>query len=303
MLHAYILWYGDILVAYGFCALLAFLFRKMSVKKLLVFGILLFMVPFFLYMMFGWSVQFWPEEAVTNMLANWSPSEELIIKETTALTGNLLEQMAHRIPTLIFMQIFVFAIFTGWRAGGLMLIGMALYKSDILSAQRTKRFYLIMLLGGFVLGLPLIIWGINRHFAAQWDYAYSMFIGSQFNYWGSLFLAMGYIAIVMLIAKSTALNRITRPFAAVGRTAFTNYLAQTIICTFIFYGHGLGLFGQVERKMQILIMLGVWILQLIISPIWLKYFKFGPAEWVWRSLTYWKRQPFLVKNASVVSNN
>jgi len=106
----------------------------------------------------------------------------------------------------------------------------------------------------------------------------------------------------MLISKSTSLNKITRPFAAVGRMAFTNYLAQTIICTFIFYGHGLGLFGQVERKIQILIVFAVWIAQLIISPIWLRYFKFGPAEWIWRSLTYWKLQPFLVKNASVVSN-
>jgi uncharacterized protein len=79
--------------------------------------------------------------------------------------------------------------------------------------------------------------------------------------------------------------------------ALTNYLLQTLICTFIFYGHGFGLFGQLERSQQILVVFGVWALQLIISPLWLSYFRFGPAEWVWRSLTYWKLQP--MKNNTV----
>jgi uncharacterized protein len=95
----------------------------------------------------------------------------------------------------------------------------------------------------------------------------------------------------MLICKSTCLRRITGRFAAAGRMALTNYLLQAIICTTIFYGHGLGLFGQVERTGQILIVFGVWIIQLWVSPVWLRYFRFGPAEWIWRSLTYWRLQP------------
>jgi uncharacterized protein len=73
--------------------------------------------------------------------------------------------------------------------------------------------------------------------------------------------------------------------------AFTNYLVQTVICTTIFYGHGFGLFGSVERTGQILIVLAVWALQLWYSPLWLRHFRFGPAEWLWRSLTYGRPQP------------
>jgi uncharacterized protein len=74
--------------------------------------------------------------------------------------------------------------------------------------------------------------------------------------------------------------------------AFSNYLGQTVICTLLFYGHGLGWFGRVERTGQILIVAAVWALQLVVSPLWLRYFRFGPAEWLWRSLTYLKLQPF-----------
>jgi uncharacterized protein len=74
--------------------------------------------------------------------------------------------------------------------------------------------------------------------------------------------------------------------------ALTNYLMQTIICTTIFYGHGLGMYGRVERTGQFLIVIAIFMCQVALSPIWLRYFRFGPMEWVWRSLTYGKRQPF-----------
>jgi uncharacterized protein len=172
-----------------------------------------------------------------------------------------------------------------------MLVGMALLKWGVITAQRSPRFYRTMLAAGFVIGLPVVIYGVTRNFAAGWALGYSMFLGWQYNYWGSLFISLAYIGAVMLICKSNPLEKFTRPFAAVGRLALSNYLLQTIICTTIFYGHGLGLYGKVERIGQIAIVIGVWILQLVISPIWLRKFRFGPAEWLWRSLTYWKIQP------------
>jgi uncharacterized protein len=90
------------------------------------------------------------------------------------------------------------------------------------------------------------------------------------------------------------LPRLQHAFSAVGRTALTNYLLQTLIATTIFYGHGLGWFGSVERTAQLAIVFAIWALQLVVSPIWLRYFRFGPAEWAWRSLTYWRRQPLRV---------
>ena len=73
--------------------------------------------------------------------------------------------------------------------------------------------------------------------------------------------------------------------------AFTNYLMQSVICTLIFYGYGLGYYGKIQRYEQAYVLAGVWAFQLVFSSIWLRYYRFGPLEWLWRSLTYWKRQP------------
>jgi len=291
MMHAYLLWFGDILVAYGLCALIAFLFRKISPKKLLIIGLIIISVSSLLYLFFGWSVSYWPPETFQNTMPFWKPNQQIIDKEISVYQSGWRSQMAHRIPTAIRFQTFVFMIFIGWRAGGLMLIGMALFKWGVLSAKRSNRLYIALMAIGFGIGFPLVLWGVARNFAAEWKLDFSMFYGSQYNYWGSLFVALGYISMVMLISKSALLEKFIRPIAALGRMALTNYLLQTIICTTIFYGHGLGLFGQVQRSFQILIVFGVWILQLIISPIWLRFFKFGPVEWLWRSLTYLKLQP------------
>ncbi|MFQ5632630.1 MAG: DUF418 domain-containing protein [bacterium] len=188
----------------------------------------------------------------------------------------------------------VFLFFASWRAGGLMLIGMALYKWGVLTGERSGKFYFRLLAIGFVIGFPLIIFGAFRHFEANWPLDYSRFTGQLFNYWGSLGVSLGFISAIVLTCKSQAAKKITKSIAAVGRTALANYLVQTIICTTIFYGHGFGLFGEVERTSQILIVLLILIPQMIISPIWLRYFRFGPFEWLWRSFTYLKPQPVRV---------
>ncbi|MCK4226686.1 DUF418 domain-containing protein [candidate division WOR-3 bacterium] len=293
MMHAYLLWYGDILVAYSICAISAYLFRRIIPKKLLIIGILIFSVSSLLYFFFGWSMPYWPKESLQGTMSFWNPGIEKVNAEISAYQGGWLPQMSHRIPASISFQTFIFFILTGWRAGGLMLVGMALYKWGILSAKCSKRFYYTLMSIGFVIGIPIIAYGIVRNFAENWSIKYSMFLGWQYNYWGSLFITLGYICLIMLICKSEVLEKLTRPFAAVGRMALTNYLMQTVICTLIFYGHGFGLFGKVERTQQILFVFGIWVFQIIVSPIWLRYFRFGPAEWLWRTLSYQKIQPMV----------
>lgn len=119
---------------------------------------------------------------------------------------------------------------------------------------------------------------------------FSMFLGEQFNYVGSVATALGYAGLLMLFSKSEGCAGMKSRFSAVGRMAFTNYILMTLIGTLLFYGHGLGLYGSVERKFQALIVLAVWVLILIISPLWLKRFRFGPLERIWRALTYWSWQ-------------
>jgi uncharacterized protein len=215
----------------------------------------------------------------------------MVADEVAAFQGGWLAQMEHRVADSWEMHTYVFLLYMGWRICGMMLIGMALFKWGIFTAQRSRQFYTRMMLLGFLLGFPLVIGGVRQNFAHNWEFSYSMFAGSQFNYWGSILVAFGYIGMVMLIVKSERIPSIVNRFAAVGRMALTNYFLQTLICTTIFYGHGLGWFGQVERTGQVLVVLAVWAFQLIVSPIWLNHFRFGPFEWLWRSLTYWQWQP------------
>ena len=291
VIHGYIFWHGDILYTYAVCGLLAFLFRKLKPVKLFITGIFVVSIASFLYLFFGFTISYWPAEAYTSNLQFWQPSPEIIEKELAMLRGGFSSQLEYRIPMTLTFQTMVFLIWNGWRAGGLILVGIALYKWGILSAGKTKKFYIISALAGYGIGIPIILYGVQRNIGAEWLMDYSMFFGWQFNYWGSLFVSLGHISIVMLCLKSERLKKIKNSFASVGRMAFTNYLAQTLICTTIFYGHGFGLFGNVDRLSQLMIVIAVSLALIPFSVGWLKYFRFGPVEWLWRTLTYWKIQP------------
>jgi uncharacterized protein len=291
LLHAYLLWHGDILVAYSLCGMLAFVFRKKSPKKLAWISLVFFVVPSLIYMLFYFSLPYWPEEALNNMMQTWSPDDATILKEITAMQGSWIQQMEIRAPMALFMQTGLFLMGSSWIVLSMMLLGMALYKWKIMSAERSVKFYTTLAIFGLFVGYSLAGIGAYLNFSHGWELRYSMFLGGYFNYVGSVAVALGYIAIVMIICKSVSWGWFKNLFASVGKMAFTNYILMTLIATFIFYGHGLGLFGEVDRIYQLLITFGVWVIILIISPIWLKYYRFGPLEWLWRSLTYWKRQP------------
>jgi len=289
--HGFLLWYGDILATYGLVALVTYLFWRRSPRVLLVVGLVVVSISSLLSWMFGASIPYWPPEAIEGMLSFWKPGAEAIASELAAYGGSWIAQMSERAPGMVEHLTVVFWTTMLWRTGGLMLIGMALYKWGVLSAERSRRFYWTAAGVGLVVGLPLIGLGVARRFAADWALEYAFFQGGQYNYWGSLLVALAYVSLIMLLAKSKPLGGVSRRLAAVGRMAFTNYLMQTVVCTTIFYGHGFGLFGTVERSIQILIVFAVWIFQLWFSTFWLERFRFGPAEWVWRSLTYMKPQP------------
>jgi uncharacterized protein len=300
LMHAYLLWYGDILVSYGLCGLLVFLFRKMSPRKLLIIGLIGICITSLVLVLLDWSLPYWPEENLKMSMQSMHPGEEYIAWEIDVYRGGWRDQMAHRVPTALSFQIPIFLLMIFWRTTGLMLMGMALFKWGIFTAGRGtelcgrfdfKKLYRNFLVVGTGVGLAMVIAGWFAHFRHNWSIDYSMFEGQQLNYWGSLFLAGAYLGGIMLICLSGKLSFLTRRLAAVGRMAFTNYLMHTVICTTLFYGHGFGLFGKVDRTGQILVVILIFALQMWLSPLWLKHFRFGPMEWLWRSLTYRKMQP------------
>ena len=150
--------------------------------------------------------------------------------------------------------------------------------------------YVVMMAVGLFLGLPLCYLAHSGLRAHDFDFFHRFMVDNQFNYWGSVLVALGYIGAVMLVCQKSLMRGLTRRLAAVGRMALTNYLFHSIVCTSLFYGFGFGLYNHLERFWLFLIVLAIWTVQLLLSPVWLRRYRFGPAEWLWRTLTYGRRQ-------------
>jgi len=287
--HAYLLWYGDILFFYGVCGMLVYWFRKAQSTTLLVIGLVLLSFGSTIYILGGLSMPHWPPQELEEFEQGlWNPPPDKVAAEVEAYQGNWIRQMDERVDSVSMMHTEAFPFFMIWRITGLMLIGMALFKLGVFSAERSSRFYAGLVCVAGIVGIPIVVYGVAENFGQGWSSA-SFFLGSQYNYWGSLLISLGWVGIVMLVFKSGRLQQLTARLAAVGKMALSCYLLETIICTTLFYGHGFGLYGQVSRVGQILVVLAVWISLLIIAPLWLKYFQYGPFEWLWRSLSYWSR--------------
>jgi len=204
--------------------------------------------------------------------------------------------MAHRVPAALDTETSYFVTYLFWQAAGLMLIGMGFFKAGVLSALRSRAFYVRMGAFGFGIGALLNALGIWRSFATGWDLLNFALVSQPLHYWGNLFVALGWTSLVMLLCQR---GRPLRSTAAVGRMALTNYLLQSVICTTIFYGHGLGLFGRVDRAGQFAIVIGIWAFELLASRAWLSYFAVGPVEWLTRWLVFGRRPTFLRSSPAV----
>lgn len=291
--HAYLIWAGDILLMYAISGFLMFIFRSRKSATQIRAGVIFLLVGSMISLLIGYSVPLWePGEYEATRIEIWSPTSEMQSEEIDYYTSSWERQMLQRVPAAFEMQTTVFLFEGFWRIAGCMLIGMALYKRRVFKLKQSSKYYMKMIGYGFGLGLPLVVVGTLLDFNYDWDFRYSFFFFSQFNYWGSVLMALGYIGIVMLICKGSTRSFMAKRMGDVGRMALSNYLIQSIICTYIFYGHGLGLFGDLDRSAQAVFVLAIWVFQIAFSGIWLSYFRYGPFEWIWRSLTYGKAQPF-----------
>jgi uncharacterized protein len=130
-------------------------------------------------------------------------------------------------------------------------------------------------LAGYGLGLPLVGYGMYDDIEHRFDLVHQFIVGGHFNYVGSL-------------------CRRDKPGGSLHQLALSNYLMQTLICTTLFEGWGFGLYGRLDRLALLGVVASVWLVQLALSPLWLRHFRFGPMEWLWRSLTYWRIYPMRV---------
>jgi uncharacterized protein len=173
----------------------------------------------------------------------------------------------------------------------MMLIGMAFFRWGIFQAEKSLKFYTMLMFAGYVVGLSVNYYESCLIYQSNWD-VITMSKADITYQLGRLSTTIGHIGLVMLFIKSGILSWLQNALAAVGKMALSNYLIHTIICNVFFMGFGFAMFGKLQRYELYYVVIAIWVFQLIYSPIWFKYFKFGPAEWAWRSLTYMRKQPF-----------
>jgi uncharacterized protein len=291
MIHAYLIWDGDILVLYAVCGAIVYPLRRLRPATLFALGLLSLIIGSSVMIAAGMFLPSGPPAVAAEFRAFWAPSPERLLAETAAFQGGWLTQMSMRATHALDFQTSVMWTWGIWRAGGNMLIGMALFKWGVVTGERSQSLYQRMAVIGFGIGLPIIARGVARMDQADWDAFQSFFFAGQFNYWASLLVASGWIGLTLSLWQWKTAPGLQARLIAVGRTAFTCYILTSLLCTFIFYGHGLGLFGRVSRPGQVAVTVGVWIVLLIAAPWWLERFRFGPLEWLWRTLTYATRQP------------
>ena len=290
MLHAYLIWYGDILASYAICGLVVIWLRKLNNLGLLLLSISLLIIPSLIFLSIGgWMLMIPGDKMPPEMLAVMDPVKSISL-QLEVYTGHYVGQFEHRIPAALTVQTLLLIIFSFGRVCGLMLLGIVCYRKGLFSGTCSVSTYGWLLGIGILFGIPIVWWGIEARWDVGWEYIRSELLLSQFNYWGSILVAFGWISLAVLFVKSGLLAFFRHALSCVGRMALSNYLLQSFVCTWIFYGHGLGYFGEMERTSQFLLVIIISVAQLIWSPLWLHWFRFGPFEWAWRCLTYWSFQ-------------
>lgn len=314
ILHSYLLWQGEILYPYAVIAFALYPFRRMPARGLAGFAAALILYCAVFYSIDAWKVSETIREGraavakaetgaaltheETEAREAWeafrkdrNPDAEALARDAAEWRGNPWQVIKAR-GTLV-VHYWSIPWYHPWLMESLamMLFGMALMRWGVLGGARTSRFYAAMSAGGYLVGLPLHAYNGWVTMKSGFDPVVQGYSGAVYDL-GRLAVACGHAGLLLWIHRNGWLRGLTGRLAAVGQMALSNYLTHSLVCAFVFTGYGLGLYGRLERYQVYGVVLGLWAFQLGASPLWLHRFRFGPAEWAWRSLTYWKRQPF-----------
>jgi uncharacterized protein len=297
--HFYLIWFGDILTLYAVSGLIAFLFRKLPVQRLIALGLAFLVISMLVFGGFMFS-QYQADIAAhapnatqaaikewNDGLGNFYPGLGKVTADIALHLGPWLGLVQHNLQewpkiipsTLAFMPDTI----------GLMLLGMAGYKSGFLTGAWDdadyRRVARIAIPIGLAAGAAIIAYDISSRFYIIGVFSAFVILATPFI----TIMALGYAALIILLSRGH--GWLAQRIAAAGRCAFTNYLGTSLIATFIFYGWGLGLYGSLSRWQAWLLVPLVWLVMLAWSKPWLERFRYGPFEWAWRSLARGKLQP------------
>ncbi|XHS02811.1 hypothetical protein ACFB49_44320 [Sphingomonas sp. DBB INV C78] len=285
LVHFYLIWHGDILVLYAVIGCAAWFFSEASTRNLLRWGIALIALQAVIH-----GAAFAGTLAAGQGSAAWQavqedfgiPSASAIARDLALHRGSYAGLVWHRVSEsglMPFTQIFLF----GAETLGFMLLGMAGLRSGFLTGQWDLARYRRCLAIGYGIGLPLSLLLAGACWWSGFD-AWMMFAAAlPLGVPARPFLLLGHVALGLLWLTGGT-SSLRHRVAAAGRAAFTNYLGASLLMTGLFYGYGAGLFGKVDRFGLLAIVVAIWALMLLWSPFWLDRCRYGPLEWLWRSL-------------------
>lgn len=310
LFDAYVLlWPGDILVTYAVAGAFLYLLRNVRPSRLAGLAAVLLLVLSLFYGGFRWGMGFSAAAAQEVATRNadelpqgtlaaaqgWEDFRKDFDPPAESIEAELVERRASYRSAAEWnegkateMIVFIMPFFLLWDALVMMLLGMALFKWGVLQGKIPQRTCWWLVGGGFAVGLAVNAFEVSGALRSNFD-LFSVFAQMQPTYhFGRLGVALGYLGLILLWVRTDALAGLQRRLASVGRMALTNYLLHSLCALFLFTGAGLGLVGELSRAQLYPIVLGIWIVQLLGSDLWLRRFRFGPVEWFWRFLTYGK---------------
>ncbi|MBL0233846.1 MAG: DUF418 domain-containing protein [Chitinophagaceae bacterium] len=294
-----LIWNGDIVFFYAMLGFLLIPLRKFSNKTLLVTGAVLILTPILFYWLkMEYPVLNYPAEKMnelgikvtSNMLPIKSEEDYMALMQH----GSWWDQFKVNVGGVFFRYGYLFFVSRIPKVVGMFLIGYVIGRTDFYKNIVQHKKLLYYLIGiGIVVGLPA-----NYYLAYYMTWHDGDYYGLKTNgLYQTIFYAVGvvplallYVSVFMLSFQANTGRKILSVLAPVGKMAFSNYIMQSLIGNFVFLGAGLGYMGTVGPVYYTMFGILVFIGQIIISTIWLKYFNYGPLEWLWRSATYSKWQ-------------
>jgi uncharacterized protein len=319
-LHGVFIWFGDILFDYGLMGLL-FLYplRRLRARTLLWTGTVLSLLATvggfaFMGALEDFSMSHQVAEITQRVerheaivaedkatLQAWKTrvdsqaiTPQMIRDEVASARGGYWQGVAGRLLAYV-GPMFVMHVYEVADNLSAMVIGMGLYKLGFFTMELSYASYVWTMLIGFGISLPLYVVGILRAYS---DHFY--FLTMEKGLFGFYYVArepgmLAIAAVIMLLVKAEMLRAPQQWLAAVGKTALSNYLLTSLICQFLFVWGPWKLFGTLAYYQLMYVVIGVWAFNLVFSSLWLRYFEFGPFEWLWRSLTYFRAQPMWLR--------
>ncbi len=320
MFNAFVLlWPGDILFHYAVCGLVLLAFRSISPKSLVIASVCCLFVlvsiqnkDFYIEkhaILKGEAAALvdtnvnkltWVQkESIAKMNAlknryNSKNRHEIIENQINTFRSGYFTLFKYQADKSVSAQTYGLYYFHFFDVLAFMFLGMAFFKLGILQGDYNIKIYGWMAFIGLSAGLSLSYLYLCPAMVNNFDNYEAIKYKSVELYELQRYVrSIGIFGLIMLLYKSNWVTCFFEWVRPVGRMAFTNYLSQSVICGLIFYGFGFGMFGRLELYEMYCIVLAIWVVQIICSHIWLRYFLYGPIEWLWRSLTYWEIQPMI----------